>query len=187
MVGLLLIRFQGTPGVDEDQTFSTLQQLWNWVAGWLPSPVTAWLAQIWSFTLGWLSLGISLFFGLFSKGWLGIFSGSAIAISLAFCAWWGWQQWGQWQHRQWLKKLSPVDRIYHQMLAQLSDLGISKHPTQTPLEYAQTVQDSATAATSLLVTEISQAYTAWRYGAEAQQIDRLQALLTNLKKQKATK
>jgi transglutaminase-like putative cysteine protease len=175
------------PGVDEDQTFSTLGQLWNWVAGWLPSPVTAWLAQIWSLTLGWLAVGVSLFFGLFSQGWLGIFSGSAIAISIAFCAWWSWQQWKQWQHRQWLKKLSPVDRIYHQMLAQLADRGISKHPAQTPLEYAQTVQDSSTAATSLLVTDISQAYTTWRYGAEAQQIDRLQALLTNLKKQKVTK
>ena len=73
------------------------------------------------------------------------------------------------------------------MLAQLGNLGISKHPAQTPLEYAQTVRDCSTPATSLLVTDISQAYTAWRYGAEAQQIDRLQGLLTNLKKQRGTK
>jgi transglutaminase-like putative cysteine protease len=171
------------PGADQDQTFSTIQQLWNWVASWLPSPVTAWLAYIWSSTLGWLVVGIALFFGLFSQGWLGIFSGSAIAISIAFCGWWSWQQWSKWRQRQWLKKLSPVDRIYQQMLAQLRELGISKHPAQTPLEYAQIVRDNRSASTSRLVTEISQAYTDWRYGEEAQQIDRLQELLTSLKKE----
>jgi transglutaminase-like putative cysteine protease len=172
------------PGVDEDQTFSTLQQLWNWVAGWLPSPVTAWIAQIWSLALGWLVVGTSLFFGLFNRGWLGIFLGSAIAISIAFCLWWGWQQFTNWQHRQWLKKLSPVERIYQQMLAQLRDRGVPKHPAQTPLEYAKTVRDTRSAATSLVVAEISQAYTAWRYGAQPQQVDRLQELLKNLHQQK---
>jgi transglutaminase-like putative cysteine protease len=172
------------PGVDQDQTFSTVQQLWNWVASWLPSPITAWLAQIWSLTLGWLIVGIALFFGLFSQGWLGIFAGTAIGISIAFCVWWSWQQVSKWRHRQWLKKLAPVDRIYQQMLAQLREQGVSKHPAQTPLEYAQTVQDTRSATTSLLVTEISQAYSAWRYGSEAQQIDRLQDLLTSLKREK---
>ena len=171
------------PGVDEDQTFSALGQLWNWVASWLPSPVTAWLAYIWSLTLGWLAVGIGGFFGLFSQGWLGIFSGSAIAISIAFCGWWGWQQWGKWQHQQWLKKLSPVERIYQQMLARLDDTT-PKHPAQTPLEYAQIVRETRSTSTSILVTEIVQAYTAWRYGAEAQQIDRLQELLTSLKQEK---
>jgi transglutaminase-like putative cysteine protease len=172
------------PGVDEDQTFSTLQQIWNWVASWLPSPVTAWIAQIWSLTLGWLVVGISLFFGLFNRGWLGIFIGSAIAISLAFCLWWGWHQLTKWRHRQWLKKLSPVERIYQQMLAQLRDRGLPKHPAQTPLEYAQTVRENRSAATSMVVSEISQAYSAWRYGAQPQQVDRLQALLKNLNEQK---
>jgi transglutaminase-like putative cysteine protease len=172
------------PGADEDQTFSTIQHLWNWVAGWLPSPVTAWLAQVWSLALGWLVVGFALFFGLFNQGWLGIFTGSAISIALAFCSWWGWQQWRKWQHQQWLKKLSPVERIYQQMLAQLRDRGTPKHPAQTPLEYAQTVRDRRSNSTSLLVSEISQAYTSWRYGAEAQRLDRLQELLTQLKKEK---
>ena len=169
------------PGVDEDQTFSTLQQLWNWVASWLPSPVTAGLAYIWSLTLGWLAVGISLFFGLFNQGWLGIFIGSAIAIAIAFCSWWSWQQWRKWQHRQWLKQLAPVERIYHQMLAHLA---IPKHPAQTPLEYAQTVRDNRSVSLGTVVAEISQAYTAWRYGAQAQQVDRLQELLTTLKQEK---
>jgi transglutaminase-like putative cysteine protease len=169
------------PSVDEDRTFNTLQQLWNWVASWLPSPVTAWLAYAWSLTLGWLAVGISLFFGLFSQGWLGIFSGVAIAIAVAFCGWWSWQQFHTWRHRQWLKQLSPVERIYQQMLAHLA---IPKHPAQTPLEYAQTVRDNRSAALGTAATEISRSYTAWRYGAEAQQVDRLQELLTTLKKDK---
>jgi transglutaminase-like putative cysteine protease len=170
------------PGVDEDQTFSTLQQLWNWVASWLPSPVTAWLAYAWSLTLGWLVVGMSLFFSLFNQGWLGIFSGIAISIAVAFCGWWGWQQLIKWRHRQWLKKLSPVERIYQQMLANLT---IPKHPAQTPLEYAQLVRDTRSSSLSTVVTEISRSYTAWRYGSEAQQVDRLQELLTTLKKEKA--
>ncbi|WP_373542866.1 DUF3488 and transglutaminase-like domain-containing protein [Chamaesiphon sp.] len=172
------------PGVDEDQTFSTLGQLWNWVASWLPSPVTAWLAYIWSLALGWLAVGIGGFFSLFSQGWLGIFSGSAIAISIAFCGWWGWQQLGKWRHRQWLKKLSPVERVYQQMLAQLRDRGSSKQPAQTPLEYAQMIRDTHATDTSTIVTEISQAYTAWRYGQAAQRLDRLQELLVSLQKVK---
>jgi transglutaminase-like putative cysteine protease len=171
------------PGVDEDQTFSTLGQLWNWVASWLPSPVTAWLGYLWSSTLGWLAIGIARFFGLFHQGWLGIFAGSAIAIAISFCAWWGWQQWAKWRHRQWLKKLAPVDRVYQQMLIQLRETGTPKHPAQTPLEYAQVVRDQRSATTSHLVTEISQAYTAWRYGAAAQRVDRLQELLISLSKE----
>ncbi len=172
------------PGADEDQTFSALQQIWNWVASWLPSPVTAWLAQVWSLTLGWLFVGIAWFFSLFGRGWLGIFSGSAIAIAIAFCCWWGWQQFTSWKHRQWLRKLSPVERIYQQMLAKLTEAGFPKHPAQTPLEYARSIQTNCSVSISSLVVEISQAYTAWRYGAEAQRLDRLQEVLTNLKKAK---
>jgi protein-glutamine gamma-glutamyltransferase len=168
------------PGAEEDQTFSTLQQLWQWVAGWLPSPVTAWLAQIWSLTLGWLVVGIAWFLGLFNRGWLGIFAGTGIAIATSYFAWLGWQQWRKWRYLQWLKKLPPVERVYQQMLAQLRDRGIAKHPAQTPLEYAQTVRDTRTHSIGILVTDISQAYTAWRYGSEPQEIDRLQESLKNL-------
>jgi hypothetical protein len=113
---------------------------------------------------------------------LGIFSGIAIAIAVAFCGWWSWQHLSKWRHHQWLKKLSPVERIYQQMLATLT---IPKHPAQTPLEYAQSVRDTRSSSIDTLVTEISRSYTAWRYGQEAQQVDRLQELLTILKKEKA--
>ncbi len=171
------------PGAEEDQTFSTIQQLWNWVAGWLPSPVTAWLATIWALTLGWLMWGIGWFFSLFNRGWLGIFIGTAISIAIGYIAWFGWQQWQKWRHLQWLKKLAPVERIYQQMLAQLRDRGIPKHPAQTPLEYAQIIRDNCTHGIGILVGEISIAYTAWRYGEESQEIDRLQQLLRDLKLQ----
>lgn len=170
------------PGADEDQTFSTVQHLWNWVAGWLPSPVTAWLAQIWSLTLGWMAVGISWFLALFGRGWLGGFSGMALAIFMSFCAWWSQLQWRKWRHRQSLKKLPPVERIYRQMLARLTDRGIPKHPAQTPLEYAEIVRANRSVSLSSLVTEISQAYTAWRYGQEPQQLARLQGLLKDLQR-----
>ncbi len=172
------------PGADEDHTFSTLQQLWNWVAGWLPSPITAWLAQIWSLTLGWLIVGMALFFGLFSRGWLGIFAGLAIAIAVSFCGWWGWQQWRNWQQRRWLQKLPPVERIYQQMLGQLRRQGLTKHPAQTPLEYAHFVGTQSSRSIGMMVMEISQAYTAWRYGQEPQQMARLNALLQEFRQAK---
>jgi protein-glutamine gamma-glutamyltransferase len=168
------------PGVDEDQTFSTVQQLWNWVASWLPSPVTAWLAQIWSLTLGWLMVGIAWFLGLFGRGWLGIFLGLAIATAVGFCGWLGWQLWHKWRYQQWLSKLSPVERIYQQMLAKSGKWGIAKHPAQTPLEYAQIVRELRSISLGSIVTELSQSYTAWRYGDEPQQLDRLQELLKDL-------
>jgi transglutaminase-like putative cysteine protease len=172
------------PGVDEDQTFSTLQQIWNWVASWLPSPVTAWLAQIWSLTLGWLMVGIAWFLGLFGQGWLGVFIGLAIATAISFCGWLGWQQWRKWRYQQWLNKLPPVERIYQQMLAKSGNWGIAKHPAQTPLEYAQTVRGLRSISLGSVVTELSQAYTAWRYGAEPQHLDRLQGLLKDLTRSK---
>jgi len=159
-----------------------VQHLWNWVAGWLPSPVTAWLAQIWSLTLGWMAVGISWFLALFGRGWLGGFSGMALAIVMSFCVWWSQLQWRKWRHRQWLKKLPPVERIYRQMLARLTDRGIPKHPAQTPLEYAEIVRANRSVSLSSLVTEISQAYTAWRYGQEPQQLARLQGLLKDLQR-----
>jgi transglutaminase-like putative cysteine protease len=172
------------PGVDEDQTFSTLQQIWNWVAGWLPSPVTAWLAHIWSLTLGWLMVGVAWFLSLFGRGWLGIFVGLAIATAVSFCGWLGWQQWRKWQYQQWLNKLPPVERIYQQMLGRSSKWGIAKHPAQTPLEYAQIVRDLRSISLGSIVTDISQSYTAWRYGREPQQLDRLQGLLKDLTQSK---
>jgi protein-glutamine gamma-glutamyltransferase len=170
------------PGVDEDQTFNTLQQLWNWVAGWLPSPVTAGIALIWSLTLGWLVLGIAWFFGLFSQGLMGVLMGVGISIAIAFIGWLGWQQWRKWQYLQWLKQLAPVERVYQQMLARLSRKGVSKHPAQTPLEYAQSIRTTSADPVGILVTEISKSYTAWRYGEEPQEIDRLQGLLKDLKR-----
>ncbi len=167
------------PGVDEDQTFNTLQQLWNWVAGWLPSPITAWIARIWSLTLGWLVVGIIWFFSLFNQGWLGVFMGMGIAIAVTFLAWLGWQGWRKWRYQQWLKKLSPVERIYQQMLSRLDRQGLSKHPAQTPLEYAQVICDTRSPV-GIVAIKISQAYTAWRYGQEPQEIDKLQELLNKL-------
>lgn len=168
------------PSADEEQTFGTVGALWKWIAGWLPSPLTAWLAEIWSLTLGWLVVGIALFFGLFSQGWLGIFSGLAIAIAISGCGWWIWRQWQNWRQRQWLKKLPPVERIYQQMLVRLRALGMVKHPAQTPLEFARSLWITRAYSSSKVVTEISQAYTAWRYGQEPQQVDRLEELLKHL-------
>jgi transglutaminase-like putative cysteine protease len=170
------------PTVEEDRTFSTLEHIWNFVAGWLPSPVTAWLAAIWGLTIGALLGAIAWFFNLFSQGWLGLFTAIAIAIIIGFLGWLGWQQWRRWKQQRWLQSLPAIERIYQQMLALLGKTGTVKYPAQTPLEYAHIAQTQQPHAIGSIIAEISHAYTAWRYGDRPQNLQHLQGLLADLQR-----
>jgi hypothetical protein len=44
------------------------------------------------------------------------------------------------------------------------------------------VRDSCSHSIGIFVTDISTSYTAWRYGEEAQELEELQVLLGNLKR-----
>jgi hypothetical protein len=68
------------------------------------------------------------------------------------------------QEQQKLAAIPPVERIYRLMLMDLSKRGLSKQPAQTQLEYAQTARDRYPTAIGRTIWEISQLYTAWRYG-----------------------
>ncbi len=91
------------PSVEESQTFGVLRKFWQWVAGWLPSPITGLLNNVFL----WLGNAIASFIGLFAKGWLGTLTGLIIATGLGFVCWLGFGQWGKWlKHRKlaaWLR------------------------------------------------------------------------------------
>ena len=123
------------PSVDENQTFSLIERFWKWIAGWLPSPVTGILNTVFGAIAAALFTAIAWFFGLFAKGWTGLFLGLIVTIGLAFLAWLAWQGWLMWRYHLWLKKLPPMESIYQQMLKWLKEKGLRKHPAQTPLEY----------------------------------------------------
>ena len=78
------------PSVESDQTFTVLKQFWNWVAGWIPSPVMGVFQGLFNL-LGNLLGGIVR---LFSQGILGWLTLLLVGTSFGFGLWILWQQIG---------------------------------------------------------------------------------------------
>lgn len=170
------------PSVEDTQTFSVLRQLWHWVAGWLPSPVTGLLNNVFETIFKWVIGVIAWFLALFSQGWFGVLTGLILATTVAFFGWLGWGQWREWRNRRWLKKLPAMESLYQQMLQWTTQKGLGKHPAQTPLEYAKGSYQHHAPATAEVIDEISQAYVSWRYGGHAPNLKRLGERWQELKK-----
>lgn len=169
------------PSVNENQTFSLIERFWKWIAGWLPSPVTGFLNTVFGAIAAALFGAIAWFFGLFAKGWMGLFLGLIVTIALAFLAWLAWQGWQMWRYYLWLQKLPPMESIYQQMLKWLKEKGLRKHPAQTPLEYVNAVTKHCPPERAEAIAEISQAYISWRYGGENPNLKRLRKRLKDLR------
>ena len=166
--------------VEESQTFGVLRQFWQWVAGWLPSPVTSLLGTVWNLIIGSLGKVVSWLWAIVSNGWAGFFTGLILAIALAFLGWLGWTQWRTWRYRRWLAGLPPMESLYQQMLRVLGAKGYAKHPAQTPLEYARVSREQQPPASAEVIDEISQAYVRWRYGGQTPNVKQLRQRLRDL-------
>lgn len=164
------------PSVEVDQTFSVLRQFWQWVAGWLPSPVTGVLAAIFGAIATW----VGRLLGLFSQGWVGLFTALLLAISFSFLGWLAWSQWQTWRYHRWLSQLPAMESLYQQMLKWLAKRGIHKRPEQTSLEYATQVRQVYPPGAPV-VEDISQAYIHWRYGGHSPNLKRLKKQFLKLK------
>ncbi len=169
------------PSIEEDNTFGVLGQFWQWIAGWLPSPVTSFVATIWTAITGFLFAIIGWFWGLFSGSILGIFAGLIFLTGLGFLVWLGFNQLSSLSYRLRLAKLPPMARLYEQMLLVLKEKGYPKNPAQTPLEYAKNYQDKNEAKAEI-IAEICQAYVSWLYGNNPQNLPYLQQQLKVLKR-----
>jgi transglutaminase-like putative cysteine protease len=172
------------PSIEEDQTFTALQQFWKWVAGWLPSPVTSFLNRFVGAIVLWVLGAIGWFLALFSQGWVGVFTALLVTIGFSFLVWLAWSGLRGWQYHRWLAKLPPTERLYQQMLNWLARQGFRKQPSQTPLEYARQAREVQSAARADAIAEISQAYVQWRYGGQAANLDRLKQRLRDLKQRR---
>lgn len=170
------------PSIEDTQTFGVLRQFWQWVAGWLPSPVTGLLNNVLGAIFNWVGRAIAWFFALFTQGWLGVLTGSILGTTIAFFGWLGWVQWREWMNRRWLKKLPAMESLYQQMLQWTSQKGLGKHPSQTPLEYAKVSYQHHAPATAEVIDEISQAYVRWRYGGHTPDLKQLRQRWQGLKK-----
>ena len=170
------------PSIEEFQTFSVLRHFWKWVAGWLPTPVTGLLNNLFGAIFSWITKAIAWFLALFSKGWIGVLTGLIVATGLSFLGWLGWNQLRAWRYRRWLGKLPPMESLYQQMLSWATQKGFSKHPAQTPLEYARVSYQQHSPATAEVIDEICQAYVIWRYGGKSPNLNHLKRRLQDLKK-----
>jgi transglutaminase-like putative cysteine protease len=91
-----------------------------------------------------------------------------------------WYLWYRNQAQQQLATLPPIERIYRSMIASLSKTGNAKVPAQTQLEYARSIKNTEHPQIAKIVEEISQLYTAWRYGNQKIDVNHLTKKLQNL-------
>ncbi len=174
------------PSIEESQAFSLLRKFWQWVAGFLPSPVSGWLSRVFGILGQAIGGVIAWFLQLLFRGWVGLFAGLLLLVSLSFLGWLGWGRWRSWRRQRWLAKLPPMERLYQQLLGLMAQWGWQKRPSQTPLEYAETLRQrshSSNPQVANTANDIIHAYVSWRYGGRnSEDISNLQTRLKNLKR-----
>jgi hypothetical protein len=139
------------------------------------------LNTVLGFIFVWVVGSISWFLELFTKGWVGLFTGLIVGIVCGFMGWLVWQGWRVWLYRRWLGKLPPVEGIYQEMLQDLGRKGFVKRRAQTPLEYARDLRPHLSVDEAEVIEEVSNAYVRWRYGGEVGNLDQLRQLVENLR------
>ncbi|NEP18027.1 MAG: DUF3488 domain-containing protein [Leptolyngbya sp. SIO4C1] len=157
--------------------FRVLRQIWEWLQGQLPAPAVE-LIQAGLRLIGRL-LEIAIGALLRLRGWLRLLAFAIAATAIGFATWLGQQLWRKWQHRRWLTQLSPVEKVYQQMLQRLAAQGYAKPAAQTPFEYVEQLRESAFARLAP-VEAIINAYVSWRYGGKAADISWLRSQLEQL-------
>ncbi|MBE9138935.1 DUF3488 domain-containing protein [Nodosilinea sp. LEGE 07088] len=158
------------PSPKESQTFSLVGQFWNWLAGWLPSPLVGLIDGLITLFSDGLAYLVNSFTALLNLGWIGIMVGIAVVTILVFFAWLiflGLRQ--GWRYRQ-LQRLEPTERLYQQMLTWFDYRGLGKTPAETPLEYGRRLYHQAQPQPAQAANEIAHAYVRWRYGGESQNL-----------------
>ncbi len=164
------------PSIEENQTFNALRSFWQWVAGFLPSPITGFFGVLFSqigklltYLVGWL----------ISLGWIGVFVAVALVVVVALVIWSLGQLGLWWLDRVKLSRLHPIARTYQEMIRQT---GIPKPPHTTPQEYARLLGQSLPPSLMAIVHQITAAYQDWRYGNRIRlSAQELQALLKQLR------
>jgi protein-glutamine gamma-glutamyltransferase len=171
------------PSIEEDQTFTVLQQFWKWIAGWLPSPVTSFLGRIFSAVVGSLLGAIAWLIGLLNQGWVGLLTLLLLSVAGGFASWLLWKSWRRWQYQRFLTELTPIERLYQEMLDWLKMQHVVKRKAQTPFEFMQATVPLQSAHHAATIEAISQAYVRWRYGKHLpDDLPELRDRLKNLKK-----
>jgi len=151
------------PSPVDYEPFGVLKQIWSWVAGWLPSPLTGLMQGVFNAigtVLGWL-------LRQFGQGWSGLLVGLAAFIGGGFLGWLGWRGFGWWRKWRYLSSLGEAERLYREVLDWSARQGLPKRPAQTPLEYARSARDRYPQPVAEAIERAIGLYVRWRYGGEA--------------------
>ncbi|MBE9156187.1 DUF3488 domain-containing protein [Nodosilinea sp. LEGE 06152] len=161
------------PSLKENEAFSLVRRFWNWLAGWLPSPLVGLVDGLITLLSDGIASLVRSFNALLNLGWIGIMLGIALATALGFVAWLVFLGLRRgWRYRQ-LRQLPPTERLYQQMLTWFAHQGLGKTPAETPIEYGQRLYQQTKTQSAQAANEITHAYVRWRYGGEPQNLDYL--------------
>ncbi len=156
------------PSVEESAAFGLIKKFWQWIAGWLPSPLRNGLNTIFAFLGQTLGRALGWLLGLLGRDIVGLFVGLILLVGLAFLGWLSWMGWRGWRDRHYLSQLPPLERLYQQLISNLAAQGHPKSPSQTPYEYAAQVQAQASPEWHGVAEAISRTYVSWRYGQQTE-------------------
>ncbi|PZO33255.1 MAG: transglutaminase [Shackletoniella antarctica] len=169
------------PSLTESETFSLVRRFWNWLAGWLPSPLVGLVEGLINLLSEGLVYLVRRFNALLTLGWVGIMVGIAIAAALGFVAWLAFLGLRRgWRYRR-LRQLAPTERLYQQMLTCFAQRGFGKTPAETPLEHSQRLYQQTPPQLARAANEIAHAYVRWRYGGEPQNLTYLSEKLRSIR------
>ena len=174
---------------EDEGNFGLLKRIWDWVAGWLPSPITNFFSLFFTNVIGAFFGFLGWLWRLVSGSLLGALLGLIGAIAAGFLGWIGWQQLKNWLYRRRLAKLPPMSRLYQQLLKLLKNQGYPKNFAQTPMEYLDSLREKLPTERLEIIEEISLAYVSWRYGEQPPNIEYLQkqlnALIRSMEREKS--
>ena len=170
------------PSIEDVETFGVLKQIWRWVAGWLPSPITGFFGTLGEILTNWFIKALRWFWNFASGSLIGGILGLILAISAGFAGWLGWQQLAAWFHRRKLASYPPTAQLYFQLLDLLQEQGYRKSRAQTPGEFAQSLREHLQPEQVEVIATIAESYTAWRYGDCPANLDYLRQQLRHLRK-----
>lgn len=171
------------PSYVDNETFGIVRQAWNWVAGWLPTPLRAWITQVVTLVVGSILGAIVTLWRWMSSSLPSFLIGSMGLLATSFSLWLGGTNLWRWWRMQRLRRLPPMERIYRQMLLHLENKGHQKLPAQTPLEYANVCQTMYPDAIAIAITQITHAYLYWRYNHQTPDVAQMQAALRTVQRQ----
>jgi transglutaminase-like putative cysteine protease len=168
------------PSIEESYAFSTLKKLWLWAAGWLPTPLRGFFSGLFLRLTGVVTGLIGALISLLSRDIVGAILGLIILTALGFGMWLLWSLWQFWRDQRRLRRLPPMENLYQRLLRCLRSQGLAKAAAQTPLEYAQGLQERCPEPIVRSADQLVWAYVAWRYGEQPGDLQRLKLLLAQV-------